>query len=72
MTKRLVDIDDESLGEAKRILGTDTIKDTVNTALRETIRAVERRKHVDRDSLRRFTEATKDLGDEEIMADAWR
>lgn len=72
MTKRLVDIDDATLDEAKQILGTDTIKDTVNTALRETIRAAERRKHVDRDALRRFAEATKDLADEEIMADAWR
>ena len=72
MTKRLVDIDDATLEEAKRILGTDTIKDTVNSALRETVRAVERRKHVDREALRRFAEATKDLGDEQVMADAWR
>lgn len=72
MTKRLVDIDDATLDEAKRILGTDTIKDTVNTALRETVRAVERRTHLDRDALRRFARATKDLADDEIMADAWR
>ncbi|HEX9765451.1 MAG TPA: hypothetical protein VGA36_01715 [Nitriliruptorales bacterium] len=72
MTKRLVDIDDATLEEAKRILGTDTIKDTVNTALQATVRAVERRRHVDREALRRFAEATRDLADEEIMADAWR
>lgn len=72
MTKRLVDIDDDTLDEARRILGTDTIKDTVNIALRETIRAVDRRQRVDRDALRRFAEATRDLADEDIMADAWR
>ena len=72
MTKRLVDIDDATLDEARRVLGTDTIKDTVNTALAETVRAVERRRHVDRDALRRFAAASKDLADEEIMADAWR
>jgi Arc/MetJ family transcription regulator len=30
MTKRLVDIDDEVLDEARRALGTRTLKDTVN------------------------------------------
>ncbi|HXC78841.1 MAG TPA: hypothetical protein VNU19_17550 [Candidatus Acidoferrum sp.] len=34
MTKHLVDIDDEALGAARARLGTDTIKDTVNEALR--------------------------------------
>jgi Arc/MetJ family transcription regulator len=34
MTKRLVDIDDESLSAARAQLGTGTIKDTVNQALR--------------------------------------
>jgi Arc/MetJ family transcription regulator len=35
MTKHLVDIDDEALGAARARLGTDTIKDTVNEALRQ-------------------------------------
>lgn len=72
MTKRLVDIEDEALEEARRILGTRTIKDTVNTALHETIRAAQRQQHLDRAALRRFAAAARDLGDEDVMADAWR
>lgn len=34
MTKRLVDIDDQTLWAAKATLGTLTIKETVNRALR--------------------------------------
>lgn len=34
MAKHLVDIDDETLGAAKAQLGTETIKETVNEALR--------------------------------------
>lgn len=34
MTKRLVDIDDDLLGAARAELGTFTLKDTVNEALR--------------------------------------
>ena len=34
MTKRLVDVDDEVLAEARKVLGTTTLKDTVNTSLR--------------------------------------
>jgi Arc/MetJ family transcription regulator len=34
MTKRLIDIDDVALHEAQSRLGTATIKDTVNEALR--------------------------------------
>ena len=34
MTKHLVDIDDDTLGAARAELGTSTLKDTVNEALR--------------------------------------
>ena len=34
MPKRLVDIDDDALNAARAQLGTETIKDTVNEALR--------------------------------------
>jgi Arc/MetJ family transcription regulator len=44
MTKRLVDIDDEALAEAQRLLGTDTIKDTVNTSLAEVSQRLKRRR----------------------------
>lgn len=72
MTKRLVDIEDESLSEAKRVLGTDTIKDTVNYALREVVRAAERRQTVDRKALERFAVASRDLIDPDVMSEAWR
>ena len=42
MTKILVDVDDEALSEAGRLLGTKTKRDTVNTALRETARRLRR------------------------------
>jgi Arc/MetJ family transcription regulator len=35
VTKHLVDIDDDALGAARARLGTATIKDTVNEALRQ-------------------------------------
>lgn len=34
MTKRLIDVDDDALDAARAHLGTRTIKDTVNKALR--------------------------------------
>ena len=36
--KHLVDIDDAALAAARRELGTETIKDTVNTALKRVAR----------------------------------
>ena len=38
MTKRLIDVDDEALDAARAKLGTTTIKDTVNEALRAAAR----------------------------------
>ena len=38
MTKRLIDIDDDALDAARAQLGTRTIKDTVNEALRGAAR----------------------------------
>jgi Arc/MetJ family transcription regulator len=46
MAKHLVDIDDEALGAARAELGTETIKETVNEALRRVSRG--RRKSVSR------------------------
>ncbi len=34
VTKKLIDVDDEALAAARAQLGTETIKDTVNQALR--------------------------------------
>lgn len=42
MSKVLIDIDDEALAKASEILGTQTKKDTVNTALKETVRRLDR------------------------------
>ncbi len=38
LVKTLIDVDQELLRQAQRILGTDTKKDTVNRALREVVR----------------------------------
>ncbi|WP_304454086.1 type II toxin-antitoxin system VapB family antitoxin [Nocardiopsis sp. YSL2] len=42
MTKVLIDIDDKALNRAAELLGTKTKKDTVNTALRETVERLDR------------------------------
>jgi Arc/MetJ family transcription regulator len=38
MSKTLIDLDEELLTQAQRVLGTTTKKATVNTALREVVR----------------------------------
>jgi predicted nucleic acid-binding protein len=48
MVKRLVDIDDDSLERARRVLGTGTMKATVNRALQEVIDLDRRRRFLDR------------------------
>lgn len=70
MTKRLVDIDDEVLAEARAVLGTVTLKDTVNAAL-ETATRVARQRAITREDIAEFVKATEDLRDPEIMAKAW-
>ena len=70
MTKRLVDIDDDLLEQARLHLGTTTLKDTVNTALQETVKAA-RRRRITHDDLRVFADAARDLGDPLVMAKAW-
>ncbi|GAB3877967.1 type II toxin-antitoxin system VapB family antitoxin [Microbispora bryophytorum] len=37
MTKTLIDLDDEALAEAAKLLGTSSKKDTANAALREIV-----------------------------------
>ena len=72
MTKRLIDVDDDVLEDARRALGTTTIKDTVNSALRASVEAAERRQNVDTAALKRFADASRDLRDDDVMAEAWR
>lgn len=70
MTKRLVDIDDELLAEARRVLGTTTLNDTVNESLRNTAQAA-RQKRITKEDIQAFVKATEDLRNPEIMAKAW-
>jgi Arc/MetJ family transcription regulator len=48
MTKRLVDIDSDLLERARSIAATDTIKETVNTALQRLVDEEKVRRHVAR------------------------
>jgi Arc/MetJ family transcription regulator len=66
--KRSVDIDDELLRQAQELLGTSTVKETVNRALDEAIGLYMRARHADR--LARHDGL--DLHDSKVMAGAWR
>ncbi len=68
VTKRLVDIDDDLLARAREILGTPTMKDTVNGALQEVVNLELRRRHADQLA----TMAGLDLDDPDVMSGAWR
>lgn len=68
MTKRLVDIDDELLDEAREALGTDTMKATVNAALQRVSDETILRRH----AIRLMTMEGLDLDDPEVMKGAWR
>lgn len=70
MAKRLIDVEERLLAEARQVLGTQTIKETVNTALRRTVENAGRTT-VDLASLRRFAQASQDLQDPSVMARAW-
>jgi Arc/MetJ family transcription regulator len=48
VTKILVDVDDAALADAADLLGTQTKKDTVNTALREVAERLRRAKALSR------------------------
>ena len=48
MVKTLIDVDEELLRQAQRILGTNTKKDTVNRALREVVRGEAAARFLDR------------------------
>ena len=66
--RTLVEIDPDLLDAARSLLGTKTIKDTVDRALREVVRAQVTAEHLrDMRSLEGL-----DLDDPEVMAQAWR
>lgn len=64
MSKHLIDLDEPALGAARAELGTSTIKDTVNEALRRAAQGRKRRVAASLDDL-----AAAELQDRE---DAWR
>ncbi len=68
MTKRLIDIDYDLLADARSILETNTMKDTVNSAL-ERISDME---VIRRHTLRLIDGDGLDLHDPEVMKGAWR
>ncbi len=68
MRKTSVEIDDRLIEQARILLGTSSIKETINGALREVIRREARREEV-----RALAEMDGlDLSDDKIMAGAWR
>lgn len=68
MRKTSVEINEELLSAAQRILATSTVKDTVEEAFREVVRAQARREEV----AALATMAGMDLDDPEVMSRAWR
>ena len=68
MRKTSVDVDDRLLGQVRDVLGTSSIKETIDGALREVVRVEARRQEI------RALAAMDglDLADEQVMAKAWR
>lgn len=66
--KTTLEVDDEVLAEARRILGTRGVKDTIDAALHE-VRALDaRRREIERLTSMRGLE----LDDPEVRTSAWR
>jgi Arc/MetJ family transcription regulator len=68
MSRTLLDLDDELLAEAARLLGTRTKKDTVNGALAELVKQRRREELVEWLA----TDPLPDLRDPDVMGQAWR
>jgi len=68
VTKRLIDVDDDLLAGARAVLGSTTMKETVNEALRAVTDAARRREHLDRF----VQDGLPDLRDPAVMAAAWQ
>lgn len=68
MRKTSVEIDDGLLEQVRILLGTSSIKETIDSALREVLRREARRQEIE-------ALATMDgleLSNEKVMAGAWR
>jgi Arc/MetJ family transcription regulator len=68
MTKTLIDVDDEQLAAAQKVLKTKTKRDTINAALRQVTALAARR----RDLQRLISGGLPDLADDEVMRAAWQ
>jgi Arc/MetJ family transcription regulator len=68
MAKTLIDIDEDQLAAAQRVLKTQSKKDTVNAALRQVNALAARRRDLDRLTSGRLP----DLSNEEVMRAAWQ
>jgi Arc/MetJ family transcription regulator len=66
--KTSVEINENLLSAVQRVLATTTIKDTIEEAFREVLRAEARREEVEALT----TMDGLDLADPEVMAGAWR
>lgn len=68
VAKTLIDVNEDDLAAAQRVLHTETKKDTVNAALREVVALAARR----RDLHRLASGGLPDLADEDVMRAAWQ
>ena len=66
--KTSVEINEELLSAVQRVLSTSTIRDTIEEAFREILRAQARREEVEALS----SMSGMDLADPEVMNGAWR
>lgn len=67
MTRTVIDVDDESLNAAARVLGTKTKVATINRALAEIAAREQRLAFLDT-----LDAAAPDLSDPDVMRGAWR
>ena len=68
MRKTSVEINEELLNDVQRVLSTATLKETIEEAFREVLRAEARREEVEALSTMRGL----DLADPDVMSKAWR
>jgi Arc/MetJ family transcription regulator len=68
--KTVIDLDPDLTEAAAKVLGTKTKKDTVHAALAAAVAEAERKAERRRRLLN--SAGGPDLGDEEVMAGAWR
>ncbi len=68
LRKTSVEINEELLAAVQRVLSTATLRETIDTAFREILRAAARREEVEVLS----TMDGMDLSNSDVMAGAWR